>query len=67
MHYFPTNHGQSEGDSMHSVIERNEQRMKEIMVPAQLTTICKMARLHRRPYHEICGGTVAGGFAACDH
>ena len=51
--YFPTNHGQSEGDAMHSVIERNVRRLKEVMVPAQLTTICKMARLHPRPYHVI--------------
>ena len=53
LNYFPTNHGQSEGDSMHSVVERVLKRVREVMVPAQLTSICKLARINPHPYHVV--------------
>ena len=50
LHYFETNHGQSEGDSMHSTIERAIRRVSDIFVPSQLASICKMARTKPKPY-----------------
>lgn len=45
--FFETNHGQSEGNSMHSFIEHAVKQVGEIIVPSQLVTICKMAK---QPY-----------------
>ena len=53
MHFFETSHGQSEGDSMHSSIERVINQVEEISVPSQLVSICKMARKDPRPYVVI--------------
>lgn len=46
--FYATNHGQCEGDSVHSVIERVFKRSPEIMVPSQLVTLIRMAR--KTPY-----------------
>ena len=53
LHFFEVGHGQSEGDSMHSVIERALRQVEEIVLPAQLACICKMARKKPRPYRVI--------------
>ena len=44
INYFETNHGQSEGDSMHSVIERRLRQQTELFLPAQLASLCRMAK-----------------------
>jgi hypothetical protein len=49
LRYFEVNHGQSEGDSCHSTISGALERAGDVMVPAQLYTICKLARL-KQPY-----------------
>ena len=41
--YFETNHGQSEGDSVHSVVERTLARAGDIFVPSQLSTLISLA------------------------
>ncbi|PIK58358.1 hypothetical protein BSL78_04746 [Apostichopus japonicus] len=48
VYFFETNHGQNEGDCMHSVIERSVKRTSEIMLPSQLATVIRMAS--KRPY-----------------
>ena len=53
MHFFEANNGQSEGDSMHSTIERAISQVNEIMVPSQLLTIFRMARKDPMPYNVI--------------
>ena len=50
LHYFVTNHGQSEGDAVHSVIQRRMDHVSEIMIPGQLASIIRMARIQPRPY-----------------
>lgn len=44
VYFFETNHGQSEGDSMHSVIERKLRKMGDIFLPAQLAVLMQLAR-----------------------
>lgn len=53
VNYFETNHGQSEGDCMHSVIERKVKRQPEIMVPSQLATIVQMARASGKKQYKV--------------
>ena len=43
-HYFETNHGQSECDSIHSVIEQKVSRLPEILHPSHLAGTIKDAR-----------------------
>ena len=50
LHFFETNHGQSEGDSIHSTIERQMKQVGEPFIPSQLATLIKMARKVPRPY-----------------
>ena len=49
MHFFETNHGQSEGDSMHSAIQRAISKRNEILVPSQVALLLHMAR-KSKPY-----------------
>ena len=49
-YYFETNHGQSEGDSMHSTIEKCLARSEEVFHPCQLSSIIKEARKDPCPY-----------------
>ena len=51
--YFETSHGQSEGDSVHSVVERALGRAGDIFVPSQLSTLVRLACA--RPYrvHDV--------------
>ena len=49
--YFETNHGQSEGDSVHSVVERSLKRTQELFVPSQLSTLIRLASSN--PYNVI--------------
>ena len=51
LHFFETNHGQSEGDAMHSTIERAMRKVGEMFVPSQLVTLIKMSRSTPRPYN----------------
>lgn len=53
MHFFETSHGQSEGDSMHSTIERVINQLDEISVPSQLVSEFKMARKDPKPYTVV--------------
>ena len=39
LRFFEKNHGQSEGDTMHSVIEHKLRQHKELFLPAQLATL----------------------------
>ncbi|GFS01565.1 DNA repair protein rhp54 [Elysia marginata] len=49
--YFETNHGQSEGDSMHLVIERKVSKQPELYHPSQLATLIQSARASgKQPY-----------------
>ncbi len=50
IYYFESNHGQSEGDSMHSVIEQNLARTEEVFHPCQLSNIIEDARHKPCPY-----------------
>ena len=54
LHFFETNHGQNEGDSVHSTIERAIKRTKEITLPSELSMLVKMSR--RDPYFvkDVC-------------
>lgn len=53
LHFFETGHGQSEGDSMHSVIEKAYKQAGDIGVPAQLVHIFQLARKNPSPYKVI--------------
>ena len=53
LHFFETCHGQSEGDSMHSVIEKAFKHAGDIDVPTQLVPICQLARQNPSPYKVI--------------
>ena len=48
--YFETNHGQSAGDSVRSVIERALGRVTNLYVPSQLPTLIRLA-CNRSPYN----------------
>ena len=52
--YFATNHGQSEGDAMHSTIERAMKNFGDIFLPAQLAALIKLSRRNPSQYivHE---------------
>lgn len=50
INYIATNHGQSEGDVMHSVIEKRLRQHKEIFHPVQLTTVCKKMAREKAPF-----------------
>ena len=58
VYFFATSHGQCEGDSMHSTIERAVRRAGDIFVPTQLATIIRMAR--KEPYivHEVQSSSI---------
>ena len=58
MYYFETNHGQNEGDSMHSVIECAMRKAGTIMLPSHLSMVIRLAR--KVPYivHEITTSSV---------
>ena len=47
LYFFETYHGQSEGDSMHSVIERAMRRAGNLYLPSQLAAVCRTARKRR--------------------
>ena len=57
IYFFETNHGQCEGDAMHSVIERKLRKAEKIFLPSQLGTLLRTTRKHakgskaRRPYN----------------
>ncbi|KAK6175725.1 hypothetical protein SNE40_014118 [Patella caerulea] len=51
IHYFETNHRQSEGDAVHSVIERAMRKVNEIFIPTELSLLIKMAS--SKPYTVI--------------
>ena len=51
IHFFETNHGQSEGDSMHSCIERAMRQAGDLFLPSQLVSVCKMARNKPRAWY----------------
>lgn len=48
LHFFETNHGQNEGDSIHSTIERALRHAGDVFVPSQLVSIARLAR--KKPY-----------------
>ena len=50
LHFFEKSHGQSEGDSMHSTIEKSISRKEEILHPCQLSELIQDARQVPRPY-----------------
>ena len=49
--YFETSHGQSEGDSVHSTIERNLTSAGDVFLPSQLSILIQTARKHPTKYH----------------
>lgn len=52
LHYFETGHGQNEGDSMHSAIEKEVSNLPEIFLPCQLAIAFQTARKKpKRPYN----------------
>lgn len=55
VHFFEPNHGQSECDSMHSTIERNQKLACDIHTPAQLSVVVKTAKKKKPTYtvHEL--------------
>ncbi|GFN91674.1 hypothetical protein PoB_001818000 [Plakobranchus ocellatus] len=53
VNYFETNHGQNEGDCMHSVIERKVSKQPEIMVPSQLATLIQTARATGKKQYTV--------------
>ena len=48
VYFYETSLGQSEGDSMHSTIERMLKRSGEVFLPSQLSTIIRLSR--HKPY-----------------
>ena len=44
LYFFKTSHGQNEGDSVHSTVERALKRAGEMYVPSQLVTLISLAR-----------------------
>lgn len=50
LNFFETNHGQNEGDAMHSVIERKVRKMGDVFLPSQLSTMMTVARKKGEPY-----------------
>ena len=50
IHYFEAGHGQSEGDSIHSVIENSLSRKVEVVHPCQLSSLIAEAREDPCPY-----------------
>ena len=48
LYFYETSHGQSEGDSMHSTIERMMGRSGDLFIPDQVKTILRVAR--KTPY-----------------
>ena len=48
LYFYETSHGQSEGDSMHSTVERMLKRSGEVFLPSQLATIIRLSR--HKPY-----------------
>lgn len=48
--YFETNHGQSEGDSVHSTIEYAIKNSGDLFMPSQLVSIIRLSRHRPRPY-----------------
>ncbi|GFO42350.1 DNA repair protein rhp54 [Plakobranchus ocellatus] len=53
VNYFETNHGQNEGDCMHSVIEGKVSKQPEIMVPSQLATLIQTARATGKKQYTV--------------
>ncbi|GFN92911.1 hypothetical protein PoB_001941700 [Plakobranchus ocellatus] len=53
VNYFETNHGQNEGDCMHSVIEQKVSKQPEIMVPSQLATLIQTARATGKKQYTV--------------
>ena len=53
LNFFETNHEQSEGDAMHSAVERAMKKVGEIFVPSQLLMVIKLARKTPKPYTVI--------------
>ncbi|XP_033117967.1 uncharacterized protein LOC117117687 [Anneissia japonica] len=53
LNFFETNHVQSEGDSIHSTIERAINQVSEIALPFQVVSIISMARKRPKPYTVI--------------
>ncbi|GFO06972.1 hypothetical protein PoB_003347700 [Plakobranchus ocellatus] len=53
VNYFETNHGQNEGDCMHSVIERKVSKQPESMVPSQLATLIQTARATGKTQYTV--------------
>ena len=51
IHYFEPHHGQSEGDSAHSCVERAVRRIPEIMLPSELSAIIAMSRKNNNIHH----------------
>ncbi len=52
LNFFEPYHGQCEGDSMHSTIEREMRVLREVFLPAQLATAFALARKYpNKPYH----------------
>ena len=47
LHYFEPHHGQNEGDSVHSCVERAVKRLSELYLPSQLATVIEMSRKER--------------------
>ena len=49
VNYFEPHHGQNEGDSIHSYVERAMKKHMEIRLPCQLATIIRSGR--KQPIH----------------
>ena len=49
-HFFETAHGQNEGDSMHSTIEKSLSQKEELSHPSQLHSVITEARQNPGPY-----------------
>ena len=51
--YFEKNHGQCEGDAIHSVIERSLKSVREIYVPSQLSTLVRLSAASPYTVHDV--------------
>ena len=49
-YYFETSHGQSEGDSIHSTVERSLAKTGDVFLPSQLAILIETARKHPARY-----------------
>ena len=58
LRFFEPHHGQNEGDSVHSCVERALRRTGDLMVPSQLTTLVELCRKNPNYVYQVQTGDI---------